>query len=281
MNKLRAPDRRDGWYEIGPADAQQLLENQPQNRPLNERKAIRFASVIAEKKWLPNGETIILDERERLLDGQGRCRAIAISGKPIETYVVHNIPRKFFVSVDTGQARTGADTLSLAGAKNYAIAASVCRIALQMESGTSPSTKFSVTNERVNAYWRSNQDRLSQAIGFLHGYLGKSPIVPSVMVYVYMMAKQINPERADVFAAGVMTGEGLSAGSPMLALRNRMIALRGVAHKLRTWEKLALVIKAWNAFVEGRTITLLKFNDRLAGRNAESFPVFSDGAEKE
>ena len=90
-----------------------------------------------------------------------------------------------------------------------------------------------------------------------------------------MEAMTINKLKAGIFANGVMTGEGLNAGSPMLLLRNRMIALKGETHKLLSYEKLALTIRAWNYFLADRTIGVLKWSP-----SKEAFPTMDDSTKE-
>jgi len=281
MKRIHKGDERNGWYSVEPADAQKLLDEQPENRPLRDSKAERFAADIKSNRWLQNGEPIILDDDAKLLDGQGRCRAIVIAGKAIESYVVFGIPRKFFVSVDTGQNRSGADTLALGGTANYAIAAAVCRLAIR--AGLPSGSSSTIPNWKLNDFARKNKDRLVNAFDVLGPVLHQSPLIPSILLYVYMEAHEINPTKARDFALGVAVGEGLPAGSPMLVLRNRMIALRGDAHKMLGYEKLALTIKAWNAFVAGKKISLLKWTSvkslKKGSGRGEVFPSISDGSE--
>lgn len=280
MKKVRKADPRDGWYLVEPIDAQGLLDTQPKNRALRESKAVRFSKDMELTKWRPNGEPLILDEKDLLLDGQGRCRACVISGKPFETYVVHGIPRKFFSTVDTGQARTGADTLNLTGYSNYAIAAAVARLAIVCSRGSGSSMNRTVTNWELAEYARKNADRMNRALEDVQPYTTRTPLPPSQLAYIYMEALDINEQKAREWMVGVALGENLPQGSPMLALRNRLIALRGDQHKAQGYEKLAWAIKSWNAHVVGRKVTMLKWTSRLGGRNAEAYPVITDGAEE-
>jgi hypothetical protein len=48
-----------------------------------------------------------------------------------------------------------------------------------------------------------------------------------------------------------MTGANLKETDPRLVVRNRLINLRGAAMAV---EKVTLLIRAWNAWVEGRTL---------------------------
>jgi hypothetical protein len=276
MKKSRKADPRDGWYEVEPGDAQRLLDEQPPNRPLRESKAIRLGRDMTSGKWRANGEPLILDENGKLLDGQGRCRGSVISGKSFETYIIHGIPRRYFPSVDTGQNRLGADTLALSGAPNYVVASAVCRLALSCLHGspTGQNARGAITNEQIRDFYKRNSERVDKAI--TDTQFPGCPLPQSILAYVYMEAVEIDPTKAQLWAAGIANGENLTAGSPMLLLRNRLIALKGEAHRLSSYEKLALAIKSWNAFVEDKSVGVLKWNRKgTAGRNAEPFPVMA------
>ena len=272
IERTRQHDPRDGWYVITPSIAQFLLDSQPHNRPLREIKAQRFAEQITERQWMPNGEPIILDENGMLLDGQGRCRAVCIAGKPIETYVIHGIPRKFFPSVDIGQNRSGADTLALMGAKNYAVVSAVCRLGALSLRGELHSSTATVTNTEINSFYKLNATVINNAMETIGHWFKKAPLPPSILLFVYLEASKVDQDKAFEFIRGVVTGELLPNSSPMLALRQRMQVIRG--RPMRSHEKLALTIKAWNSFLLGRKTSVLRWQRSGEEKSPEKFPSF-------
>ena len=68
MNRIRKADPRDGWYEIGPAEAQKFLECALPNRPLREFRAEAIAEEIKAGRWKANAEPLTLTFR-----GLDRC----------------------------------------------------------------------------------------------------------------------------------------------------------------------------------------------------------------
>ena len=89
------------------------------------------------------------------------------------------------------------------------------------------------------------------------------------------------PEESDEFFNGLSTGEDLKAGNPILALHRRLCSL--AAHKAtRPYQRdlLALYVKAWNAYVEGRPISKLSyFKSSISGHKSERFPKLNLGIE--
>src|SRR5262249_47279450 len=76
-------------------------------------------------------------------------------------------------------------------------------------------------------------------------------VVTSHLAAVCYVASQSYPDQADAFMRQFKTGENLTVGHPVLTVRNRVFTDRG----LNSGEKTELVVRAWNAFIEGRLLT--------------------------
>jgi len=77
------------------------------------------------------------------------------------------------------------------------------------------------------------------------------------------------PYSAD-FWARMNDGIGLQAGSAILFLRNRLIEDKASKSRLKDFEKLALTIKAHNAWRRGQQVAALRW--RSFGEKVELFP---------
>lgn len=77
----------------------------------------------------------------------------------------------------------------------------------------------------------------------------------------------LDEELADMFFARVADGANLAAENPILHLRERLLRTRS-SHRVRLPEadRVALSIKAWNAYRSGRPMQLLVWRNRGAGR---------------
>jgi hypothetical protein len=73
---------------------------------------------------------------------------------------------------------------------------------------------------------------------------------------------------ADAFWEQVATGENIQRGDPTFALRQVLIKNKGAERKNRLPIHYihAMLIKAWNAFIEGASIKVLKWSEK------EQFP---------
>ena len=284
MDIVKRADKRDGWYLITPGVAQKLLDEKAPNRSLNERRAHKLAAVMSNGGFAENGEPIIMDESNALIDGQHRMRAVVIANKPYVSYVIHAIPRKMFATIDDCAKRTGADALSIQGIKNAAACAAVARWLIKSERGWSMSgggggEKFKTTaipNEETSKVLKKNKEIEGSVAFCLENDIDKlMPI--SIGAFVHIMAAKTDKRKADRFIELLGSGEGLVSGSPVLLLRKRMIGLKGSKHMIRSDEKLALTIKAWLAFKHDRELGTLKVNRaKVKGNRPERFPWFDD-----
>jgi hypothetical protein len=82
---------------------------------------------------------------------------------------------------------------------------------------------------------------------------------------------QADDEMAAKFFEGLASGVGLSGDSVIRLLRERLIASAASKHKLPQYEMCALFVKAWNAYIKGEKITVLKFRD--SGKASEDMPA--------
>ena len=80
-------------------------------------------------EWISNnGDTIKIDKKGLLIDGQHRLKAIIIHAKPLTLWVAQNVEKRSIMVIDIGRRRSPGDTLSLQGEKDCNVLASVLRM---------------------------------------------------------------------------------------------------------------------------------------------------------
>jgi len=282
LKKKLASDPRNGWYEIGPDEATQSYESRGKNRTVQENRCKEIAKDITSGFWRMNGEPIIFDHDGRLHDGQHRMRAVMISGKPIVSYVVF-LPKSadigFFDTIDTGANRTAAHRFDIAKTKNYATAAATTRLIVAWDRGWRGLATAGPTSQRISIRdlrlrYDEDPEGIDEAVSQTIAFRSKDSfcIAPAILAFVYYQAVKIDPAKAMRFLAGAATGENLSSGDPILALRNRLLNDRREATgHLRRVEVLIGTIKAWNEYLNGRRIRKIQ----MGLRQGESFPEFA------
>jgi len=95
---------------ITPKQAQQYLDGHENYRPLNIKRAKKYAEVMEMGAW-EVGPPIVFDETGTLIDGQTRLKAVTIYGKPVEFAVIHGMNSNAIKVFDNGTNRRGADVL--------------------------------------------------------------------------------------------------------------------------------------------------------------------------
>lgn len=84
--------------EITPDLATQYLSHNAKHRDINEKKVAKLASDMDAQNWQLNGKVIIFDSNGRLLNGQHRLSACAMSGRTMTTLVVRGVDPAAFDS---------------------------------------------------------------------------------------------------------------------------------------------------------------------------------------
>lgn len=101
---------------ITPQIAKAYLSTMQVNRRLNPDRVALYAKDIKEMRWdQTTGESIKFNHRGELIDGQHRLSAIVESNTPIFILVIRGCSDKSQSVIDSGQARSNAQSLQLTG----------------------------------------------------------------------------------------------------------------------------------------------------------------------
>lgn len=257
---------------ITPEQARLWLASNTHNRNLKDSYIVRLAEAIARGEWELNGESIKFNS-DVLVDGQHRLAAIVRANIPVLSVVVRGIPLSAQETVDTGSRRTLSDILKLRGETNYSLLASA--IVFQHRFAAN-ALERSATRTYPTA---------QQALKTLSEHPGLRDSLPvgdrvrkhfrisgSIVAFLHYTFATIDSDDADDFFDKLLRGSDLPAGHPILALRSSLErdAINRSSRRTAAMNA-AYFIKAWNAYREGRSLTLLKWNP--GGAHAEAFPV--------
>jgi len=257
-----------------PDYAQQLLNYNTHNRPLSRTKVNEWAKQLKNGHWLYNGDTIRIDTKGRLLDGQHRLHACVKTGVPFKAILATGINPDAFHTIDTGKKRGPVDTLSISGEKNTAVLASALLSLHKYENGHFKSHISSrgfsgLTNDDYLVLLENNPGMRDSA-----NYVStqSKPFNRSIFATFHFLATIINKAKADDFCEQVFTGIGLDTASPTLVLRNTLLTMFMNPDSPLPRTVFALTIKGFNAYMKNSKIKRLHF--RICGENPEAFPEF-------
>lgn len=248
---------------ITPEEATRILElENVNNRNIRKTHVARLAEAMKADHWVVNGETVIYNDHY-LLDGQHRLAACVLAGVPFTTWVIRNVPSDAMPSIDKGIARQFGDTLAWAGQSNARHAAAIVRrIWLLSETGAVTDTlKMHSVDDYVLLKVAEQSDaqvqaavamgkRVSQSIGVSRTQWGTA--------FAWLMFCGNDHDVVNDFARAVADGIGLAGGDPRWALREWVALVVRKRRRLRNDEALIAIVKAWNAWIRGDEVKLLK-----------------------
>lgn len=259
--------------EVNPEMARDWLgAKRPPNRNLNQSYVNRYASMIQRGEWRLTGEPIKFNAAGQLIDGQHRLAAVIAADKPITVAVVAGIDDGAFSAMDRGRKRSVAGDLSQLGYRNA--------------KNLGGAVAALITYERTGAFHRASAADLPSTdavVAFIEAHPDIVTIVSeystvrflrvslATMLALRWLFSQRDADDANVFFDRLREGANLAPDDPILLLRNRLLSFGEHHRSTDTHFTAGLVIKAWNAYREGRRLGVLKF--RPGGANPEELPV--------
>ncbi len=229
-----------------------------------------LAAAITRGEWQLNGDAIRVSVSGRLLDGQHRCAAVVQSGQSIPAILVTGLSDDVFATIDRGVGRSTGDVLSIRGDANYINLAAITRMLHIYRRSGSP-----YNGNPDNAPTSLQQLALVDEHPELHDSArwasshkwSRRLLTPSFAGFCHFVFTKKDRAAAASFFAGLETGVGLEAGSPVLLLRTRLLESQAGKEKLSPLYKAALVFKAFRLHCDGASLKSLRV--RTEGDNAE------------
>lgn len=254
---------------ITPAIAESWLEKNKNNRPLRDHHVKTLAKDMKEGRWMLNGEAIIFDAAGNLLDGQHRLWAAFDHGVSFDTLVVRGVSPDAFKTLDSGMKRSAGDVLVKAGMTYGTLSAAALRLVHFYETGRRDHLAIQRMSNAETLVMAKKYPRISEAVALVgpNGNLKRLCSLTAAASTAYFIL-ETDKERVDAFFGALATGENLKKGDPRLTCRNFFVNAKARGASIHHRVQFALLIKAWNAFIEDRDMGVLKFVD------GEEFPEF-------
>lgn len=244
---------------ISPHAAEKLLANNVHNRPLKTSLVNRLTKIIDENRWVLNGDTIVVDTKQRLLDGQHRLHAVIRARQPIRTILVTGVDPEVFHTIDQGVKRNSADIFHVCGVKNATTVGAAVRIFWQVKKckpnriGASQPTPE--MDERVALFDENPwiEDAVAQVVR-QRQHLKGFPL--TMFAGLFCAFREYNESAADAFLYHCVTGK--VRGNPACTLKQKMLWLMEQDYTISAQAKCALIRVAWNHFAEGKPLSTLE-----------------------
>jgi hypothetical protein len=266
-----------GWHLVTPQTAEQLLLGKA-NRHISLATVAYYARQMMEGKWKATGEPIIITSDGVMRDAYHRCWSSYLSGASFRTFVVTDVEPTpdLFAFIDNGKARTDTDALETAGMNGLsAIIAATVKIAVKYERGAyHPQSRTRIprmTPIEVLDYVRERPD-LHDAVNVVISEHKQvlAELMPHKKDVACFAGWQITKGHSELITEEFFTdlGKEHTVQGPIGLLRAKLMADADGRTDLSKKEVLAFIIKAFNAWYEGRSMR------RLILGTDEPFPEF-------
>jgi hypothetical protein len=249
---------------ITPAIAQRMLSRNKRNRPLSETHVKNLSDSFLAGDMILNGETIIFDIDEYLLNGQHRLQACIETKTPWDSIVIRGIDPEAFKTLDSGRKRSTADTLTMQGESHAANIASAAQalIAFVDFGGAVRHTTTHARKATPAAVERvlAAHPRLRQSVYAMR----KSKRYDNQNGYLlHYLFSTVDPRLAKDFAEVLAAGH-TDIGRPFVRLRETLLVDdKGKRNDMRRMNA-AKAVKAFNAERRGQRVKQLKFHKNEA-----------------
>ncbi|CAN7445305.1 hypothetical protein [Mesorhizobium sp. LjRoot246] len=249
---------------VTPEMAEVMLADRGPNRHVSASVINKYARDMMADRWRLNGQTIKVARDGRLLDGQHRLEAAKKAKHPFPAIIVEGLAEDTFSSLDIGRRRSTSDILRERGENHTIILASALRWLWMIRNGVVLAANSSPTNGELLELLELNP---SIRTSLKHVAAIREIMGSGIAAALHCTFAGRDAARADEFFARLIDGVQLAEQSPVRHLRERLIRTRA-SHRVRLAEaeRVAISIKAWNAYREDRPVQLLIWRNRGAAR---------------
>jgi sulfur carrier protein ThiS len=271
----RAPSQPDSQDElvtttetITPMIAKALLGNAGPNRALSAHRVGMYASDMAAGRWKgKNGQTIVIDYNGQVIDGQHRLHAIILSGVTVTTLVVRGAEPAAQDTLDCNRARTYADALQIRGVKNAGVVAGAAQWLHHYDRDSMHASVGRVTGPQLEQAVARHPGVHAAAADVKANPRANRLASPSILGVFLTLGREYDADIAD-YILTVLETNAVTAHDPVYRLNLRLNDNRDAKAKLSERKIFVLMIKTFNALIEGRLVR------SLVWRRTDPFPRF-------
>lgn len=270
-----------------PADAAKLLEHNSSNRKLSAARVAGLAAIIARSEWVLDGNPVKVATDGSLIDGQHRLSAIVEAGQAVPVILITGLPSDTRLTVDAGKPRTFGDYLRIHKVPNELTVAAAVRAHWAYENGLFQWDKdwFSRPTPSHRQLWEhylKREDEFHEAVSRAATVARIVRVARAPLAAAWLIFSDVECERCGPAADDADEFYNQLAMRSVGDFQNVTMFIKLMNRKERTevevgrtlysqTVQLALLIKTWNAYREGRNLGVLRWT--RGGANKERFPA--------
>jgi hypothetical protein len=258
--------------DLTPEIAREMLLANVRNRQLRRPYVKRLAEAMKRGEWTMNGEPFQVAHDGTLINGQHRLEAVVESGVTIRALIVTGLANEALRTVDTGTRRNLSDVLALRGETETTNLGAALGLLHRFRTGArmDQSGHTAPTMQEALALLE-REPGLRDALRASRRLHGRNHMRLSVMAVLTWLFDEAEPGAGTRFFEVLCVPDETSR-SPIRALQS-ILARDRVDRKYRlpAYSLCAMTIKAFNAWSEGGSISVLSF--KPGGDSPEPFPT--------
>src|SRR5690625_433840 len=264
---------------ITPKKAKDLLEKNTHNRPVSNKRVDHYASLMKAGKWHLSHQGIAISKTDVIIDGQHRLLAVVQANMPIDFSITYGVEDETFKFVDVGYTRTTSNIFAIEGIQNYTRhAAGVSRYhdfkrsSLSLSSSSaSARTENHYTHDDYLQFYYDNEQLLINIHSKVSSWYGRYKILKTSEMYAFFVYGIIDGKwsfkKLESFFDHVFMLRHDSVSNVPRLLFDKLIRDATGATQMKPKARTAILIKAFNYFVAGKSLERLHFVE-----GNESFP---------
>jgi hypothetical protein len=240
-------------FRFTPMIAETVLRDfNKKNRPKKPRQIALYAADMAAGMWPLTGDTLKFSDAKRLADGQNRFMACLRAGVPFSSHVVFGIDDAAFDRLDQGRNRDGADVLAIAGFQNTSALAGAVRWANLIEQDRAklrdtyqPAEILRLLNERY-----ADLPKFVGPGSAIYRVTRQPQGLVTALLYLF---DKVNAPKAAEFGTAWETGNWAGKYTAIGIMQKRLAEMtQSTSGRVHDVVRAALIVIAWNLFVQGR-----------------------------
>ncbi|TXH53753.1 MAG: hypothetical protein E6Q97_12285 [Desulfurellales bacterium] len=260
--------------EITPDRARELLGSNEHNRHIRSRKVDQYDNDMRNGEWRMTGEPISITVDGHLINGQHRLLACIQAEVAFVTAVAYGLDPDAMVSMDTGAKRNLADLLTLNGYTSASSLGAAINNALRWKHGSVFST-WTPTHAEALRWLKDPENETITMWVTRWTETARAPMSlrrAIAIPFMHFVSTGSDDATINEFFSRLINQEFQGTDDPIRALRRVLENYAMRSHVRTPWNvQLALVIKAWNAYVTGQGMSECRW--RAVGPAAEPFPA--------
>jgi len=253
LRKKNIMSTRNSMVLITREKAREWLDNMSINRPVKRGQVLSLARAIDLDRYDPKVRRVKFDVNGQMIDGQHLCLAVLESktGK-VWCAIVTGLSLRAAQLLDINEKRSAHDQMIIAGHEIEKKTSNLLSWVWNFDCGSAGGRKSSTIPrpgvEDLEATLEKYPEIIKVGNIVADHPEWKTAGVAEIQVamFAFFRLYQRDTKKSFQFMNMLMNGENLKSGSPVLAVRQRLLGMRNKGARVDRSNALRLIIRAWN-----------------------------------